>query len=212
MAATQKPEYLAVGVTGGIGSGKSTVCAVFESLGRPVLRADELAREVMEADSGLRDRLIRAFGGEVFGADGRLARRWLADRVFRDPGAVETLNGLVHPAVFLRIERLIDDMKPQTRFPYVLIEAALLYESGYDNRLDYVITVEADEAVRISRIVERDRTTEEAVRARMRFQLDPSRTRKRADFVITNDGAVDAIAPAVALLHRILSSLAAARR
>jgi dephospho-CoA kinase len=165
----------------------------------------------MQEDAAIRKKLVEAFGPSVFQHDGRLARQVLAERVFTNPANLRTLNRIVHPAVFARIGGMLEELPSERRRPYVIVEAALIYESGYDSELDYVVAVNADEAVRIRRIMKRDGCAEQAVRDRMQSQMNPEQIRKKADFVIINDGDPRALSPGVHLLHTLLSSLAAGR-
>ena len=176
---------LHVGITGGIGSGKTTVCKIFEVLGIPVYYADERAKWLMVNDSKLIRRLKNAFGDEVYAKDGSLNRQYLANIVFKDRAKLEILNGIVHPAVHL------DGIKwnqEQQGVPFTLKEAALLFESGSYKHLDKMITVTAPEAIRIQRVVARDQTDKASVKARMDKQLPEAEKVNLSDFVINNDG------------------------
>jgi dephospho-CoA kinase len=200
--------YLIVGVTGGIGSGKSTVCRLFERLGRKVLQADLIARAVTETDPEVRRAVRLAFGEAAYGPDGRLQRTFLADRVFSHPHELRRLNAIVHPAVFQAIDREIEALPPAGRCPYVIVEAALIYESGFDGAMDYVIVVDAPEELRVRRIMERDGLQPGPIRLRMKAQLPAAAKRERADFVIINEGAEGDLVPRVQFLDTLLSSIA----
>jgi dephospho-CoA kinase len=181
---------LAVGVTGGIGSGKSIVCRIFRTLGIPVYEADPQARRIMSEDPELRRQLIGKFGQQAYsGTD--LNRAFLADRIFRDAEARRFVNGLVHPKVredFRNWMRSMEKaMGEESRIPYVIEEAALLFESGAWRELDLNILVLADRETRIKRIMERDGLERRAVLDRMTSQIDPEDAVKIADLVIHND-------------------------
>jgi dephospho-CoA kinase len=208
MAKQRRSDHIIVGVTGGIGSGKTTVCRLFEEMGRSVFWADVLARTIMDTDSAVRANLRSAFGKSVFGDDGRLERKILAERVFSRPEELLRLNQIVHPAVFALISTRIQSLPASKRSPYVLVEAALIFETGFDSRLDYTVVVEAEERVRIRRIMERDGLTESEILNRMRSQMPPAEKNVRADFVILNDGTAKDLLPRVRLLDTILSALA----
>lgn len=173
---------LRVGITGGIGSGKSTVTRIFEVLGIPVYDADRVAKQLMESDPVLRQGLMDAFGASIF-VDGKLQRAQLASMVFGDEGQLNRLNQLVHPVTLAHAAQW---MKRQDA-PYVVKEAALIFESGAQADLDLVIGVYAPQALRIQRVMKRDGVTRESVLARMSKQLDESVKMKLCDVVIHND-------------------------
>ena len=195
---------LHIGITGGIGSGKTTVCRIFETLGIPVYYADDEAKALMTADAKLRNQLIGAFGAATYLPDGSLNRPYLAELVFDNADKLATLNGLVHPAVARHGAAW---QAAQTDVPYTLKEAALLYESGSDRALDGVITVFAPEEVRLARVMQRDGATAGQVRARMAKQLAESEKLARADHIIHNDGK-QLILPQVLAIHRQLIAAA----
>jgi len=172
-----------VGVTGGIGSGKTLVCNVLEKLGIPVYRADIEARRLMEEDSELVGQIVELFGEEAY-IGGALNRSYLAGRVFGDGEQLRGLNGVVHPAVRRDYHRWLDQ---QSGAPYVVEEAAILFESGASRFMDLVVMVYAPEALRIKRVMIRDGVGEEAVKKRMEHQMDEEEKRSKADLVIMND-------------------------
>ncbi len=173
---------LNIGLTGGIGSGKTTVARVFESLGIPCYYADDRAKWLMKNDRELKEGLIRAFGAELY-IDGELNRPWLAEQIFVDSRAREKVNALVHPAVAQDYKSWL--YSQQT--PYVLREAAILFETGGYLQSDANILVRAPEEVRLKRVMERDDATEEQVRSRMNAQWSDERKAELADFIILND-------------------------
>jgi dephospho-CoA kinase len=170
---------LRVGLTGGIGSGKSTVARVFETLGIPVYYADKEARRIMNTDAPLKAAIIKNFG-EASYIKGELNRKHIASIVFNDPEKLLLLNGLVHPATKKDGEEW---MKIQTS-PYAIHEAALIFEAGVNERLDHVIGVYAPEELRIQRTIERDSVNREEVLKRMQSQLAENEKIKRCDFII----------------------------
>lgn len=175
---------LKIGVTGGIGSGKTTVCKVFELLGIPVFYADAAAKEVMHEDEELRKGIVNSFGLQSFSDSGILNRKYLADLVFYDQKALETLNALVHPAVFRAFDIWV---RTHSSAPYIIKEAALLFESGSDKMCTHTILVKAPEALKIRRVMDRDHISEEAVRLRMAHQFTDEKKESLADFIIMND-------------------------
>lgn len=174
-----------IGITGGIGSGKTTACRLFEFLGIPVYYADDRAKWLMQNDEKLIDQLKTTFGHEVYDQEGHLDRAYLAGIVFNDRAKLEQLNGIVHPAV--REDSIRWDAQHQDT-PYTLREAALLYESGIYQLLDQIITVTAPEALRIQRVMQRDGVDEAAVKARIDKQWPEEKKVALADFIIHNDG------------------------
>lgn len=171
-----------VGITGGIGSGKSTVAKVFEVLGIPVFYADKRAKILMDEDGVLKEKIQESFGKDTY-PYGKLDRKHLSSIVFTDAKKLALLNSIVHPATI----KDADNWMQQQTTPYAIKEAALIFESGAQEYLDYVIGVYAPAAVRIQRVIKRDKVTAEEVITRMNKQLEESIKMKLCDFVITND-------------------------
>ena len=176
---------LQVGITGGIGSGKSTVCQFFKELGIPIYYADARAKWLMTHDQLLISEIINLFGKEAYSGVGQLNRSYIAGIVFNDPAKLKELNGLVHPAVARDQEKW---HQSQQNVPYTLKEAALIYESGSDKALDKVITVYASLNTRIERVMKRDGVPREAVEARVSKQWPEEKKLHLADFIILNEG------------------------
>ena len=192
---------LKVGLTGGIGSGKSTVARVFEVLGIPVYYADEAAKRLMNENEDLKQAIIKQFGEGVYDK-GQLNRKTLAEIVFNDPSKLELLNSLVHPATLHDAKIWLEK---QTS-PYAIKEAALIFESGAQKFLDHVIGVSAPTPLRIQRTMQRDGITREEVLARMDKQMDDSLKMKLCDFLIKNDEQ-EMLLPQVLELHKKLLTL-----
>jgi dephospho-CoA kinase len=191
-----------VGITGGIGSGKSTACKVFGILGIPVFLADIVAGRIQNEDPSVIQKLIATFGNEIYSDDGLLNRKQLASIVFTNRHLLEKLNSIVHPAVQMEFQ----DWK--VRFSdtqYVLYEAAILFETGSFRKFDYTILVVADENERIERVIKRDQTNAEAVLQRMHNQMPDTEKRKLADFIIDNNDN-QLIIPQIIKLDQILKS------
>ena len=172
-----------IGLTGGIGSGKSTMARVFETLGFPVFDADREALALYDNDPTLLPKVVELFGEGILLPDGRLNRMALANIVFSDESALKKLNALVHPRVAERFE----EWKSGQHIPAVIREAAILFESGSDAGCDMVIVVTAPEALRIQRVMERNGSSESEVRARMARQWTEPKLVERANEVIVND-------------------------
>ena len=184
-----------VGLTGGIGSGKSTVARVFGVLGIPVFNADEQSKRLLDEDADVKNAVISAFGTGIF-PQGELDRAALAAIVFKDPEALAKLNAIAHPAVRRQLGQWVD----QQRSPYVLVEAALLVDTGWYRSMDHLTVVSASEAERVKRVMARDGATEEQVMARMRNQMGEEQRLAVADSIVHNDGH-ELVIPQVLALH-----------
>ncbi len=174
-----------IGITGGIGSGKSLVCEVFRNLGIPVFEADLVARNLYQTDQTLKEEMIRLFGAEVYGSDGKIDRKHLASSIFSSQETLEQVNQLVHP----RVREAFHQWHSVQTAPYVLHEAAILFESGFHRMMDATILVTAPGELRIQRVMKRDHISRESVLARMNNQWDESRKVNLADYLICNDGS-----------------------
>lgn len=172
-----------VGVTGGIGSGKSTACRFFAACGAPVYDSDSRAKRLMEEDGTLRRALCRRFGAEVYSAEGRLDRRRLAARVFSDPEELAALNALVHPAVMRDFERWCGEHSDRD---YVVLESAILFDAGLEGYVDRTVAITAPLEERVARTCRRDGAAEEEVRRRIAAQLPDEELRRRADHTLIN--------------------------
>lgn len=193
---------LQIGITGGIGSGKTTVAEIFEAFGIPCYYADSRAKALMVEDEEVKSDLIEYFGVELY-PDGVLNRPWLAKRIFESEEDRSFVNGVVHPAVGRDFNKWAEEQDA----PYVLREAAILFETGGYKLSDANILVTAPEEIRIERVVNRDGVTADQVKARMRAQWSDDHKRKLADFIILNDGNTPLI-PQVKHIHETLLSRA----
>jgi len=187
---------LKIGLTGGMGSGKTIVSQIFYVLGIPVFYADDAAKKVMNEDRILKQHIISLFGDEAY-LENVLNTKYISTLVFSDPFKLEQLNALVHPVTIAAA----DSWMQQQNAPYVIKEAALMFEAGAAAHLDYVIGVHAPQAMRIQRAMRRDGITREEALARMNNQVDENIKMKLCDFVITNDEQ-EAVLPQVLALHQ----------
>lgn len=194
---------LKVGITGGIGSGKTTVCRIFETLGIPIFYADAVAKQMMIKDAVLIEGIKKTFGQNSYFKDGKLNNKHIAAIVFADPAQLIKLNGLVHPAVFSAFDEWDQQLAPAT--PYSIKEAALLFESGSYNMCDKNIIVTSPHALKIARVTERDQVTAEQVMARMDKQFSDKQKLKLADYVIENNEKSSLILQALALHEKFLN-------
>lgn len=190
---------LKVGITGGIGSGKSLICKIFNVLGIPTYDADKEAQLIMTQSEQVKTALIQEFGAETYLPNGEVNRPFLSAQVFNDAEKLARVNAIVHPVVIQAAE----DWSQQQQTPYSLKEAALLFESGSYKKLDYTILVTAPQDIRVQRVLQRDHTTEAQVLARMNKQMPDEEKIKLADFTIINDGKT-ALLPQILNLHQQL--------
>ncbi|MCF0206891.1 MAG: dephospho-CoA kinase [Bacteroidales bacterium] len=172
---------ISFGITGIIGSGKSMLSQIFQSMGVPVYNADANAKVLMNSDEVIRQRLVGSFGSAVY-ADGRIDKAFLANRIFSDENARMTVNSIVHPVVkndFL-------SWRASQKTDFVAIESAILFEAGIEDILDYVVFVDADEKILVDRICKRDNVSGDVALSKIRIQRAAS-GKERCDFVFTND-------------------------
>ena len=195
-----------VGITGGIGSGKSTVCAILAEFGVAVYDSDSSAKRLMNEDNTLRERLVERFGSEVYCVEG-LNRIYLAERVFGNPEELKALNAIVHPAVMDDFDRWALEQEGS----YVVLESAILFEASLDRRVDVSVAVMAPEELRIERAMQRDGAQREQIVARMNNQISDQERVERAKYTIVNID-IDNLKSDVEQLHRRLSYVAQAQR
>ncbi|MFT3901877.1 MAG: dephospho-CoA kinase [Niabella sp.] len=190
---------LKIGITGGIGSGKSTVAKVFGTLGIPVYDSDTEAKKLMNEDTTIRQAITEAFGVESY-TDGQLNRAYISAIVFQDEEKLTILNNISHPAVIAHAEKWFAAQKA----PYSLKEAALLFESGGNKVLDYIIGVYAPRNVRIERVMQRNGMKQTTVENIMAKQMDEDEKMKCCDFVIDNSGNESIIRQVMALHEKFI--------
>lgn len=192
---------LRIGLTGGIGSGKSTVAQLFELLGVPVYYADDAAKQLMNTNEELKSLIKKNFGEQAY-KNNELDRQYMASVVFNDPEKLGLLNSLVHPATLKDAEQWLN----RQTTAYTIKEAALLFESGADKMLDYVIGITAPEQLRIERVMKRDEVSREEVMKRLSKQMNEEEKIKRCDFILIND-ETQLLIPQVLELHQKLINL-----
>lgn len=194
------PKVLKIGLTGGLGSGKTFISKIFVTLGIPIFYADDISKNIISSDPSASQEIRLAFGEGVFDASGMLNRRALANLVFNDPFQLQRLNAILHPKVF----KAFENWSSAQVAPYIIKEAAILFESGSYKGLDHVITVSSPMELRLRRVQERDNCSKEEFMARVSKQLNEEERIQRADFVIYNDEDRMLI-PQVYALHEKLS-------
>ena len=189
---------LRIGLTGGIGSGKTTVARIFEVLGIPVYYADDAAKRIMNEDEKLREQLIHHFGAATY-TDNILNRSYLASVIFSDPEKTKLINSIIHPATIADAEKWMNIQQA----PYAVKEAALIFESGAEKHLDLVIGVHASAEIRMLRTMQRDGISAEAIMARMQQQMDEEKKMSLCDIVINNNEE-ELLIPQVVKVHEDL--------
>lgn len=191
-----------VGITGGIGSGKSTICRIFEALEIHIYYADEKAKTLINSNKTLIESIKNLFGPGIYDLEGQLNSKKLADIVFKNKSKLTQLNNLVHPYVKEDYKKWVKEQSEKAQ-PYIIKEAALLIESGTYKDLDKLIVVTAPEKLRIDRVIKRDKVSEEEVRDRMNNQLPEKDKVALADFIIENDEK-QMLLPQVLKIHQSL--------
>ena len=197
-----------IGVTGGIGSGKSEVCKIISSFEVPVFSADLIARRLTDSDPAIREKIISLFGANSYNpASGTLNRELVASFVFGNRQNLLALNSIVHPAVVKAVDEEIQSIEKNKESGYIVVEAPLMFKSGLNKKLDYVLTVAAEEALRIERVRQRSNLTEQQIRLRMENQIPVEEAMAASDFVLHNDGTADELRRKVVFFHSIFSTL-----
>lgn len=188
-----------VGVTGGIGSGKSTVCKIFSLLGVPLYNADLEAKKLYE-ESAVKKKVVELFGKQVLQKGGSVDKVKLSEIIFNDPKALKNVNGIIHPA--LR-KKFLAWKKKHTNEKYVIKEAAIMIESGAIKDVDFLISVNSPEQLRLERALQRDNTSKEQIFKRIKEQLNDKARNKYADAIIYNDDKHSLIEQVLALHKKI---------
>ena len=193
---------LKIGVTGGIGSGKSSVCRILKNLGVPVFTSDVESKRIIAEDQDAKNEILEAFGNDMFDTNGDLDKARLAGHVFNNPDALEKLNSILHPRVNKAFKEWVLKFE---RVSYVVKEAAILLESGSYHDLDKIVNVFAPREERIRRVMKRDKISKDDVMKRMRFQYSELERNDLADFIIMNeDDNKDKLLSQVMELHELL--------
>ena len=172
-----------IGITGGIGSGKSVVSELMRIMNIPVYNADDASKNILETNLPIQEKLKKLLGENVF-SDGKLNKTLMASMIFNNPTLLSGVNEIIHPAVFSDFEQWTLRQKSNI----VACESAIIFESGMNSLLDYIITVSAPEKIRIERTMQRDNATEEQVMNRIKNQLTDEERAELSDFVLVNDG------------------------
>mgnify|MGYP001159430999 FL=1 len=179
---------LKVGLTGGLGSGKSTASKFFKSLGAFILDADNTAKKLIESDEKVKEELIKEFGTDIMDASSNVDKKKLARVAFQDEDHQQRLNYVVHPHIHRAIDKCFDKTFDEGKHELFIVDAALIYESGYDAHLDYIIVVTAQLKHRMERALNRNTLTRDEILKRIEFQWPEKEKTSLADFVVHNDG------------------------
>lgn len=179
-----------VGLTGGIGSGKSTVAKIFKEYGSYVVDADKIAHEIMEPNLPAYNEILEFFGDEILYQDGRIKRKALAEIVFKDKSKLEVLNSITHKYIFIEMQRQIDYCIKNHKHNMIILDVPLLFNSDFPIHCDKTVAVVAERNLRIRRTIERDKCTAEKVEERMKNQLSDERLKELADYNIDNSGGL----------------------
>lgn len=195
---TRDRQTLVIGLTGGIGSGKTTVANGFSALGVPVIDADQLARELVEPGQPALDEIISTFGSESITAEGRLDRDYMRQRIFSDPARKSRLETILHPKIRQRIRALLADI----RAPYCIVVIPLLLEARQTDLVDRILVVDSPEKEQLARVAARDGLSDNAVMAIMKTQADRNTRLAAADDIIINDRTIGSLTGRIQKLHR----------
>ncbi len=182
---------LKLGITGGIGCGKSEVCCLLEKLGVPIIHADILAKTLVNENEQIKRDLKQAFGEDVYFPNDTLDRRKVADIIFNNEEAKRQLNQIIHPHVLEYQEKELSRLEATGKFRIAGVEAALIFEAGSQTQFDVIVVVAASQGTVVKRLKQRDGLTENEILKRINSQMDLQQKIKRADFVIYNDGPLD---------------------
>ena len=197
-----------IGLTGGIGTGKSTVSKLFKELGLPVLDADAISRKQLEIHGGCYDAAIALFGTGILRDDGSIDRKAVADIVFSDADKREALNGLIHPAVWKEMDNEANHLERKNHRQPIIFDVPLLIESGWHQKMDLVVLVTCPQELVLKRVMERDGADRESVFARMNAQMPQEIKRQYAHMIIDNGGTLEDLTRQVdAVYRRIINAL-----
>lgn len=180
-----------IGVTGGIGSGQSSVCQYLSKLGCKVIDVDKKAKQIINRDRSLQSDMRKTFGNEIFFRNGQLNRRLLASIAFQDEEKTQKLNRLVHPRMVAEVIEEMENARFSQKYPLIVIDAALIYEISIEQMFDSIIVVYTSLKMRIERVMKRDRQTRDEIMARVLRQISLEEKKKWADYIINNDGTLE---------------------
>lgn len=194
-----------IGITGGIGSGKTTVTDFYSQLGYFIIKADNVAKQIMVEDKDLVHKIIDEFGEKCYGDNGELDTKYLAQSAFSHPKNLEKLNKIVHPPAILKVKQIANNALKEHNL--VFVESALIFEAKMEEIFDYIILITADEDTRIKRVLERGNETAFEIKSRMMHQLSEADKQKRSDFIIKNDSTIEELKKRAEFILSLINSL-----
>lgn len=195
---------LKIAVTGGMGSGKSTVCDYFREQGYTVIVSDDVAKDILVCDANVKQKIIKQFGKDSY-KNGVLNRNYLSDKVFPDEKNVEIINAIVHPPTIKLINKIVNDELQKSNL--VFVESALIFEAKMDKDYDHIILVTSEDKEKIKRVVERDNITADKVKKRLDNQVPEKQKKSKVDFVIENKSNIEDLKMRAAFILSILRNL-----
>lgn len=194
-----------IGITGGIGTGKSIFTKYLIDKGYKVIESDKIAKDLIHNNSEIRLEIVKNFGSQSFTPEGFYNTKYISDIIFNDPLKYKKLNSIVHPPVIREIFKKAKSFLKESNF--VFIESALIYEAFLDKKLDYVILFKSDISLRIKRLMDRDKISSDEFYKRVQFQIDPDEAEKIADFTIYNNSAIEDLFPKFDFLINLFNVL-----
>ncbi|HOP48987.1 MAG TPA: dephospho-CoA kinase [Ignavibacteriales bacterium] len=200
-----KYQNLVVGITGGIGSGKSTFCEILTQNNFPVIHSDNMAKEIMATDDAVKKRIIETLGTQSYFNDGKINTHYLRDIVFNDFEKLQILNSIVHPAVIKKTKEKIEDLKKNNRI--IFVESALIYEANFDELFDFIILIYSEQRERLRRVKQRSNLTDEEILKIMQTQIPDEEKRKYADIIVENNDNIDDLKNRAKFILTILNTL-----
>ncbi len=200
-----KYQNLVVGITGGIGSGKSTFCEILTQNNFPVIHSDNMAKEIMATDDAVKKRIIETLGTQSYFNDGKINTHYLRDIVFNDFEKLQILNSIVHPAVIKKTKEKIEDLKKNNHI--IFVESALIYEANFDKLFDFIILIYSEQRERLRRVKQRSNLTDEEILKIMQTQIPDEEKRKYADIIVENNDNIDELKSRAKFILTILNTL-----
>lgn len=199
---------LKIGITGGIGTGKSEVCKILEESGATVLYADSIAKNLLDSDKSIKSQVKKIFGNEIYDQNDRIDRKLLAKKIFLDSNLKKQLESIVHPVVINFILKAFQEIEEKKDKTVVFVEAALIFETGFNENLNYTIVVDSDIETCIARVMKRDKVSRDDVLNRIKSQVEQKEKIKLADFVIHNNSTIDELKKNVHFIYKLLLKIA----
>ncbi len=201
-----KKKITKVAITGGIGSGKSLFSSFLEDMGYLVLKADPLAKEIMNTNKDVREKIISAFGKEAYLLDGKgkINREFISKIAFTSNDKINLLNSIVHPVVIDELKRFLSSKHEKN---VVFVEAALIFEAKIEKLFDYIILLTADESMRIERTMQRDKSYRNAIQQRIKMQIPDEKKKLKSHFIISNNGTMEELKKSAEMILNILTKI-----